>query len=795
MESELQELREMMLQLRADNDRLLQERVEAQRLLGASSQGEPIPSTSARSFYPDGDAPVVERLLYVPRERKCPKFRGRFGMGLVEWMEEVHAGMRVRQLSTVDQAYFIYDHLEGEAKEEIKFRPRRDREDPAMIVSILQELYGCAQSYVALQEQFFSRKQLDGESLLEYSHALFALMEKVVKNAPNTMPNSEILLRDQFIENVNDCTLRRELRQVVRRHPEYSLLDVRGEAIRWEREGRPNDMWARGYSRPCGNQCQVQRNTLGRSSPSHGSEMAELRERMRQQQEQLNQLSQTVLALQNRRRQLPPHSNGPVICRRCERPGHFARNCDNDRAVPQATQSQKFGEYLLSSPGTLLSETLKAKMDEERQGAVTQEVVTAFTYQSAAELSVLQESDPTIGAFLRFWRRRRAPDHDEKRPLSRPVLELLRQWDRVMERDGLLYRRIYLPDGGAEVIQLVLPEALRKEVLTQLHDDHGHQGVERTTELVRQRCYWPRMHQDIKRWCQGCEPCTLAKATQPQEPQLPIDSLLGRVEEPAPGRVDDWMEEHQRRLQIAYEGARDKLKGTADRRKGRHDQKAGDQGFKEEQLVYRRDHGVRGKNKIQDQWSPTLYKILKAPKGDGPVYTIAPLEHLERVKRVHRTSLTRVPQNLSPDFLTRGGDKDPGLEPADASSEEGDWEDGDWWLVENPLDSREIQTTPLPVPVVPAQEASGPSGVMPQGTILRPANPTVTAGLVQDGPGPSGVVSRRTMRATAGRHKNIHHLPEATNSQMLDTSSMTSALFRPWHQNNLSSGRRYRNRG
>ena len=43
MESELQDLREMVLQLRADNDRLLQERVEAQRLLRTSSQGEAIP--------------------------------------------------------------------------------------------------------------------------------------------------------------------------------------------------------------------------------------------------------------------------------------------------------------------------------------------------------------------------------------------------------------------------------------------------------------------------------------------------------------------------------------------------------------------------------------------------------------------------------------------------------------------------------------------------------------------------------------------------------------------------------
>ena len=232
------------------------------------------------------------------------------------------------------------------------------------------------------------------------------------------------------------------------------------------------------------------------------------------------------------------------------------------------------------------------------------------------------------------------------------------------------------------------------------------------------------------------------------------------------------------------------MKGTADRGKGRHDEKVGDQGFKEEQLVYCQDHGMRGRNKIQDHWSPTLYKILKAPKGDGPVYTISPLENLERVKHVHHTSLKLVPQNLSPEFSTSGGDEDPSLESADASSKKGDGEDGDWWLVENPSDSREVQTNPLPVPVVPAQEASGPSGVVPQGTILRPANPTnFTAGLVQDGPSPSGVVPRRTMRTTAGRHNNVHHLPEttvgrvrgATNSQMLDTSSMTSALFRPWH--------------
>ena len=64
--------------------------------------------------------------------------------------------MRARHLSFSDRAFFLFDHLEGEAKEEIKHRSYADRKDPGKILSILQELYGCTESYVALQEAFFS---------------------------------------------------------------------------------------------------------------------------------------------------------------------------------------------------------------------------------------------------------------------------------------------------------------------------------------------------------------------------------------------------------------------------------------------------------------------------------------------------------------------------------------------------------------------------------------------------------------------------------------------------------------
>lgn len=62
----------------------------------------------------------------------------------------------------------LFYHLEGEPKEEIKYCTSAERGDPGKVFAILKELYGCTQSYVTLQPAFFSRKQEDGEKLLEF---------------------------------------------------------------------------------------------------------------------------------------------------------------------------------------------------------------------------------------------------------------------------------------------------------------------------------------------------------------------------------------------------------------------------------------------------------------------------------------------------------------------------------------------------------------------------------------------------------------------------------------------------
>ncbi|KAJ8401788.1 hypothetical protein AAFF_G00377590 [Aldrovandia affinis] len=308
-------------------------------------------------------------------------------------------------------------------------------------------------------------------------------------------------------------------------------------------------------------------------------------------------------------------------------------------------------------------------------------------------------------------------------------------------------------------------------------------------ELVRQRCYWPSMSQDVRQWCQECERCMVAKDTQPQartfmghllaskpnqilaidftllepsrdgrehvlvmtdvfskytqavptrdqrastvakcerfnrtlhnllrtlpltkkrdwtsylpqvvfsyntaahqstgespfylmfgqDPILPIDFLLGRVEEPTEGGVHDWVMEHQTRLQVAFDGARERLRAAADRRKERHDQKVRDAPILEGQLVYLRDHSVRGRNKIQDLWSSVVYRVLKAPKEGGSVYTIAPLDDLDKVKHVNRTQLKAHHGSLPLDHSPRAHPVEEREPPSEMEPEEGNFLEG-----------------------------------------------------------------------------------------------------------------------
>ena len=130
-----------------------------------------------------------------------------------------------------------------------------------------------------------------------------------------------------------------------------------------------------------------------------------------------------------------------------------------------------------------------------------------FPNYSREQLEEFQLRDPTISKFRYYWETKEKPNREQRAREDESVILLLRQMEKIRERDGLLYRVCDMEN----VWQLLLPRVLIKDVLKACHDQTGHQAVKRTTSIVRSRCYWPRMTIHIKDWCHQCDRCSKAK--------------------------------------------------------------------------------------------------------------------------------------------------------------------------------------------------------------------------------------------------------------------------------------------
>ena len=73
-------------------------------------------------------------------------------------------------------------------------------------------------------------------------------------------------------------------------------------------------------------------------------------------------------------------------------------------------------------------------------------------------------------------------------------------------------------DNGLVLLgqRLIVPKAMRKEVLCRLHA--SHQGMEKTLRRARQAVYWPGITADIKSTVEACHECQFFLPSQGKEP-------------------------------------------------------------------------------------------------------------------------------------------------------------------------------------------------------------------------------------------------------------------------------------
>ena len=56
-------------------------------------------------------------------------------------------------------------------------------------------------------------------------------------------------------------------------------------------------------------------------------------------------------------------------------------------------------------------------------------------------------------------------------------------------------------------MQFVVPQEYRKLALKLLHDNFGHLGIDRTTILVVERFFWPKMSDYVRNYISNCQRC------------------------------------------------------------------------------------------------------------------------------------------------------------------------------------------------------------------------------------------------------------------------------------------------
>ncbi|MCW4347301.1 MAG: RNase H-like domain-containing protein, partial [Candidatus Thiodiazotropha endolucinida] len=149
---------------------------------------------------------------------------------------------------------------------------------------------------------------------------------------------------------------------------------------------------------------------------------------------------------------------------------------------------------------------------------------STFPEYSVTELQAKQKNDDILSKVWYWQDKGSKPTEQEIASEATSVKKLLRKWDRLKLIDGILYYSTKDPEVD-NLLLFIPPECLKPSILESVHDHSGHQGVERTYALLKKRCFWIGMQEDVKQWVNSCERCVVAKAPIPTI-RPPIKNLL-----------------------------------------------------------------------------------------------------------------------------------------------------------------------------------------------------------------------------------------------------------------------------
>ena len=207
-----------------DLEELTKKYEEAMEQLKALKESPPVSSSSSATSNAVGQKQIVA----FPRDKKIKSFTGRKTEGdqqVEDFIDELKTTFEARDMTPAERVDFIMSHLEGPAQEEVRMYSKKKRSNADFLLEVLTQAFGEKRSSSQLLKLFYEWRQKENETLCAYSYSLHELLKSVTKADPKAVPDPEKTLQDQFVDNVRDPFLRKEMKNFIRE-----------EALRWSEE-------------------------------------------------------------------------------------------------------------------------------------------------------------------------------------------------------------------------------------------------------------------------------------------------------------------------------------------------------------------------------------------------------------------------------------------------------------------------------------------------------------------------------------------------------------------------------
>ena len=125
----------------------------------------------------EGAGRASQVTVRLPPKRKLKYFSGKSDERVDDWIDEAHSVLN--SVTAIDRVNYLIGHLDGVARDEVKYASDTDKADIESIFELLKKQFGERRTNAQLKRLLYDRVQGDRETIREFSRALLGITDWV----------------------------------------------------------------------------------------------------------------------------------------------------------------------------------------------------------------------------------------------------------------------------------------------------------------------------------------------------------------------------------------------------------------------------------------------------------------------------------------------------------------------------------------------------------------------------------------------------------------------------------------